>query len=268
MKSRATKKKVSTSATSAMATFEANLGTISHWVNLSTNYWNTNLHRSYARLTKRFTKQLEDDGALSDLKEVEIRVNKIAESAKSVNKIVESVKSEVDNILSANRWRLVILVTCVEAYLQDVLTDAARLDSSLMKNAQQSALYLQIVRAASLDELELDVRTAWARHWLENRRGPAKWVKSLTHMGARGYPKNLEERMERLWGVRHLIVHRAGRADRQFMDRHPEVVKSIGDMVPISNADFTKFLDVVRDFLEPTEKYFLARFPVLGKATR
>ena len=82
-------------------------------------------------------------------------------------------------------------------------------------------------------------------------------------MGARGYPADLAPRMELIWGIRHTVVHAAGVANKDFVERHPGVVKAAGDRLRVNIGDFGSFLTTVGHFLEPTEKFFLKRYPSL-----
>src|SRR5207247_11316116 len=123
---------------------------------------------------------------------------------------------------TASLWQVVMLVTCVEAYLQDVLSAAARADPDLMSKSQQLAPYADIIAATSLDELANELRARWARGWLADG-GPTRWISRFERMGARGYPDDLAARLERIWGIRHVVVHSAGVATPDSVQRHPGV---------------------------------------------
>ena len=155
-----------------------------------------------------------------------------------------------------------MLVTCVEAYLQDVLTAAAGVDPELTSKSEQRALYADVIAATSLDALANDLRARWARGWVDDG-GPSRWIERLGKMGARGYPDDLGPRLERFWGIRHVVVHAAGIATSDFVKRHPGVVKAIGNRVRVNSHDLEKFVHGVEDFVEPTDRYFLARYPSL-----
>jgi hypothetical protein len=160
-----------------------------------------------------------------------------------------------------------MLVTCVEAYLQDVLAGAAAVDPTLMSKSEQSAAYSDVIEAASLQALGDKLRDQWARAWL-SRGGPTRWIDRLEKMGARGYPSNLAGRLELFWGIRHLAVHTAGVATAEFIARHPGVVKAPGDRVKVNNNYFKSFIDAVWEFVKPTEKYLLARYPSMRAPPR
>jgi hypothetical protein len=65
-------------------------------------------------------------------------------------------------------WQVVMLVTCVEAYLQDVLSAAASVDPDLMSKSEHVARYADVVAASSLEALADSLRAQWARGWLSN----------------------------------------------------------------------------------------------------
>ena len=82
-------------------------------------------------------------------------------------------------------------------------------------------------------------------------------------MGAAGYPDDLGPRLELCWGIRHIVVHAAGVATADFVKRHPGVVKAAGTRVRVTLRDVLKFVEAVRDFLEPTDRFLLARYSSL-----
>jgi hypothetical protein len=163
---------------------------------------------------------------------------------------------------TVNLWQVVMLVTCVEAYLQDLLSAAASVGPELMSESQQLAPYADVIAANSLVELTNEMRARWARGWLSDG-GPTRWISRLIKIGARGYPTDLATRLELIWGIRHAVVHGAGVANADFVKRNPGVVTAAGDRLRINSRDFGTFVESVRCFLDPTEKFFLARYPSL-----
>ena len=71
-------------------------------------------------------------------------------------------------------------------------------------------------------------------------------------------------RLELMWGIRHLIVHRGGVATVDFVRRHPHVVEAAGKRVKVNDKDLSIFVQAVTRFVEPTEQFFLARYPALS----
>jgi hypothetical protein len=153
-------------------------------------------------------------------------------------------------------------VTCVEAYLQDLLSVAASVDPELMSESQQLAPYADVIAATSLTELANELRARWARGWLSDG-GPTRWISRLERMGARGYPVDLVPRLELISGIRHAAVHAAGVATVDFVKRHPGVVTAAGDRLRVKSKDYAAFFDAIKGFVEPTERFFLARYPSL-----
>lgn len=160
-------------------------------------------------------------------------------------------------------WEVVMLVTCVEAYLQDILSEAARIDLELMiKSEQQVARYADVIAASSLETLASSLRTQWARSWL-NAGGPARWIERFEKLGARGYGDDLAGRLERIWGIRHVVVHSAGVATAEFVRLHPGVVAAPGERVKLDYRELSPWLQAVKEFIEPTEHFFIKRYPAL-----
>jgi hypothetical protein len=146
---------------------------------------------------------------------------------RSVAHFAKTTQSRIDRYQTATLWQVVMLVTCVEAYLQDLLAVAAGAGPELMSKSQQVASYPEVIAATSLEELANDLRTRWARGWLSDG-GPSRWISRLKKMGAKGYPDRLGPRLEVFWGIRHVVVHAAGIATTDFARRHPGLVTAAG----------------------------------------
>ena len=65
--------------------------------------------------------------------------------------------------------------------------------------------------------------------------------------------------MERLWGVRHLIVHSAGIVTPEFVRRHSHFQKKIGDHFIVTNNHLKEWLAGIYDFVEVTDSFFVKR---------
>jgi hypothetical protein len=157
------------------------------------------------------------------------------------------------------QWYAVMLVTFTETYLQDVLAFSATQDDSIMKRSEQKADYEEVKNAKSVANLAEKLRMNWARNFLESG-GPSHWIKRLKKMGARGYNESLPKKMEQLWGIRHMIVHRTGKASSDFVTRHPELEYEKGEKIIINDESFEKYSKAVIDFASITDKYFINRF--------
>ena len=171
---------------------------------------------------------------------------------------VKQVTDFTSGILASHEMMPVLSVTIVEAYLKDVLIYAAGVDSTLMERSKQTMTYQDALNAKSIEELKLEFRPKWARSFVDNG-GPTKWIKRLKRWGARGYHPETVSQMETLWDVRHLIVHSAGIANPEFVQRHPQLNAQVGKRFIVSNAHFKPWLLAIYDFVEVTDHYFLQR---------
>jgi hypothetical protein len=88
------------------------------------------------------------------------------------------METRLDRYQTLTLWQIVMSVTCVEAYLQDVLIAAASIDPELMSKSEQSAPYADVIAATSLEALANELRARWARNWLSDG-GPRRWISRL-----------------------------------------------------------------------------------------
>lgn len=189
---------------------------------------------------------------------LETSVAKFIRSSQRHKKIRQTWDERME---TAMLWQVVMLVTCAEAYLQDLLAIAARIDPKLMDKSQQVAPYADVISSTSLDELASEMRARWARGWLSDG-GPTRWISRLGKMGARGYSKGLATRLELIWGIRHVVVHAAGVASADFVRRHPGIAAA-GGRVWVGTKEFGEYVESAKGFLEPTERFFVRRYPSL-----
>ncbi len=238
----------STPHTNAWLAFEQNLDSISHMVYLGGRE---------IRLLKAEATRLSN----LEIGDLTKKANE-AKLIRSIKRFSKTTQARLERYGTVNLWQVVMLVTCIEAYLQDLLSIAASVDPELMSKSQQLAPYADVIAATSLADLANDLRARWARGWLSDG-GPTRWISRLERMGARGYPDDLAPRMELIWGIRHAVVHTAGVATKDFVKRYPGVVKAAGDRLRVGSKDYGTFLDAVKGFMEPTEQFFLARYPSL-----
>ena len=253
--------------TKAWTAFEQNLDSILHMLALTRRELaaiktaTTRFATSVTRMTTEVARLKTLVGNSPDLpvRPLETAVTKLTRSSERYNRTLQTGR---ERMATATLWQVVMLVTCVEAYLQDLLAIAASVDPKLMAESQQVAPYADVISATSLDELASELRARWARGWLR-KGGPTSWISRLEKMGARGYPDGLAPRLERIWGIRHVVVHAAGVATADFVKRYPGVVAAAGDRVQVGSRDFGAFIESVKGFMEPTERYFVRRYPSL-----
>lgn len=255
--------------TKAWTAFEQNLDSILHMVALVSHEQafiqnaSTRFTTSVARVTTEVTRLQTLVGKSPDLplQPLQTAVAKFTRSSEHYKRTRQTGR---ERMATATLWQVVMLVTCVEAYLQDLLAIAASVDPKLMDKSQQVAPYADVISATSLDELASELRARWARGWLSDG-GPTRWISRLKRMGARGYSDGLAPRLELIWGIRHAVVHAAGVATADFVKRHPGFggVVAAGDRVRMGVHDFSAFIESANGFLEPTERFFVRRYPSL-----
>ena len=167
-------------------------------------------------------------------------------------------------LLTVREWIPVLLVTTVEAYLKDVLIYAASLDPAIMESSEQpppSASYAEVMRAGSFGALTQELRSEWARNFVDKGKGgPTRWIERLHKMGARGYRPETAKEMETLWGVRHLIVHSRGVATPDFVRLHPEIGVKVDENLLIRPNQIIAWIKLVYHFVEVTDFYFVQRY--------
>ncbi len=226
-------------------TFEKNLDTVLHFIELQ---------------------RRDQEGVVAQLRQISAEVSTYVKDEAGPTRLAGEVDALATRMLSVstfNPWRLVMLVTFIEAYLQDVLVEAAAIDGEFMTKSEQPALYADVVAASSIDELANDMRVRWARRWVDDG-GPLKWTKKLTKMGGGEFDARIVAKLEEVWGIRHVVIHRAGVVDKEFAMRHTSLGKKAGDALTVGNSYFKEVFDAVGAFIDPTEAYFLARVKGLG----
>jgi hypothetical protein len=209
---------------------------------------------------------------LSGAETISATIDELVESA-SVEK--EDFKKKFEQVKKTHRefssgsgfileWQAVMIVTFVETYLQDVLSEAAAIDPGLMKDSRLSATYDEVMSASSIEHLSLDLRRRWAsRNFVDS--GPRKWIERLRQMGAENLDPNLAEGMEQLWGIRHLIVHNAGIITQEFVRIHKVLNPVLGSRISLTTGQLRGYFAHVVSFITQTDKYLLKRFPGLAQ---
>lgn len=238
--------------TSSWRTFEENLDGIIHMMKLSTRE-----ARRIGQAAKRLSQRLDGASIVNETHEGRKRL------MRSLRHYGKTLKLRIERSRVLHQWQVVMLVTCVEAYLQDVLALAASVDPLFMGRSEQVASYADIVAATSVEVLATELRTRWARAWVSDG-GPAKWISRLERMGARGYAENTGSSLEIYWGIRHVVVHAAGITTTDFIRRYPGARASVGERLNVTSHDLVNLTQAIVAFLEPTESYFISRYPDIG----
>jgi hypothetical protein len=168
--------------TKAWVAFEQNLDSIAHMVALGhrENAFlmtaSTRFATSVTRLTTEVTrlKTLVGNSPELLLPPLKTALAKLIRSSERYKRTRQTGRERLE---TATLWQVVMLVTCVEAYLQDLLAIAASVDPKLMDKSQQVTPYTDIISATSLDQLTSELRARWTRGWLSNG-GPTRWTRA------------------------------------------------------------------------------------------
>jgi hypothetical protein len=173
--------------------------------------------------------------------------------------VVAPIHKFVNAWLTFNQWLPVMIVTIVETYLKDVRVFQAQVDPAVMESSDQKITYEEVLHAESINDLVKEMRGRWARNLIDDG-GPTRWIKRLTNMGARGYEPQTAERMETLWGVRHVIVHSAGVATPDFVRHHANYGAQVGADITIRLDQVQEWIVAIYDFVNVTDSYFAQRY--------
>ena len=208
--------------------------------------------------------------AWEPVRDANAEISSLVPSAKPgdiVDHRLDVILARAKELTAANEfafeWYLVMAVTFCEAYLEDALASAASLDEKLMERSKQLASYDEVVLASSTTELADHLRRRWARNFLEDS-GPRRWIVRLTKMGASGFPDTLADNLERLWGIRHVVVHAAGRTTAEFARRHPSLGYRVGDALKLDNKTTLAYMGQVSTLVYAVDAYLCGRFPTLA----
>ena len=143
---------VPTPHTRALLAFEQNLESIGHMQQLS-RHQVALMKAQVAKATQvaTFAKEQRDLATKPGQ-------TKLVRSLNRLTRLLKTLEVRIEGFQTITRWQVVMLVTCVEAYLQDVLTAAASVDPELMSKSEQRAPYADVITAASLEALANDLR--------------------------------------------------------------------------------------------------------------
>jgi hypothetical protein len=160
------------------------------------------------------------------------------------DRVVVTAHAFTEGAVLIRQWFVVMLVTCADAFLGDVLIEGARSSPMMMAGDRnepgQSLSYTEIANAASQAAMLETMRSRWASN--ATRGGPRSWSKGIGNTRLRpplddGLVKVLEE----AWGVRHVVVHRAGTTSTEFGDRHPDVGAAVGTQITVTDEAIARY---------------------------
>ena len=182
-----------------------------------------------------------------------------SEPGKEPRFLKERVEKHVKGRAFIHEWHIVMQATFVETYLHDVLVTCAEIDPLPMKDSKQAATYQEVMTASSIDELAAELRSRWARNFID-RGGPARWIDRLTRMGATGFPPDLANKLEQMWGIRHVVVHSAGRVTAEFVRRHPTLGFKADQPLTLSKDPVLDYIRSGVTFVKTTDSFLITRY--------
>jgi len=232
------------------------------------------LRRNYTRILEREIKPFIASAQTSDA----ARVREGAEKTKGLEKLQATLKRSEMRLLerqsegtarlhTATAWQTVMLVTCTETYLEDLLSSAAAVDPKIMRRSRQRVSFADIFSTSSMEKLTQDLGALWSREFV-NEGGPRGWITRLKKMGVKGYQQNLVPRLKRVWDTRNVIVHGAGKATPEFSIRYPDAVLADTGRIAVDLKQLGDFARAVEEFVTVTDAAFIRRFPQLAVAAR
>jgi hypothetical protein len=144
-----------------------------------------------------------------------------------VRSFFKEVQKEIDASTFLTSWKIVILVSFTEAYVEDAfrIVMAKRL-------APDGRDLLQIT----------STRKDFTRPWVDSiiRAGTAEWIKMFTKLGVVGYRDNLADELGKTWKRRNDIVHQ------------PRL-----ETMTAQEGEFVNALDAVQHFVLTTDEFIV-----------
>jgi hypothetical protein len=153
------------------------------------------------------------------------------------------------------KWRVVMQVTAVEVYLQDALTHFALYDPNLLRDRgiKKEWSYEDVYNHTEADSMLLGFCRKWAKNFVQDG-GPKLWTKKLEKIGVRGYTEEDTDELEAMWGMRHMVVHNAGRMTLEFATRHPRYAEVIYNG-EFAISHFSRWHLATWEFVRTTDKF-------------
>lgn len=165
----------------------------------------------------------------------------------------ESVKNYMEFLLPACRWMSVMLVSFLEAFMEDGLIEVAARNPKMIKSREvQGSL---VFETESLDALRGYIRRQWA-HDAIRPDGPKTWCRVLRDFGAPPINQATVSSLQHLWDTRNLIVHSRSIADAAYAKKYERLGVVNGSQVKVNIATFGAWLNPVKEFVEWADRQF------------
>jgi hypothetical protein len=177
--------------------------------------------------------------------------------AKNLNVLSSKVTDWLSFYRPASRWIIVMLISFLEAFLEDVLAEIASRNPKVIKS--EGMPVQTIIAAKSLEELKSEIRSNWAHDALRPN-GPNRWYRTLRDMGAKKIDQQVITEVQHLWDTRNLIVHARGIADKSYSKKYASRGAKFGVEYNVNMASLKGWLPHVGALVEWADE-FLMKYP-------
>ena len=239
--------------TAAHKNFETNLGRLGALLKVMTR----DIERLTMSLKKNTTRQmsnLANVGGLpaADTKRLHRAVSKLGDT---VTKYLDQIGIYVQAHGLVYDWAAVMLVTFLEAYMEEGLVELARKNPKLLRDIGTFD-WKRVFEIDSIEELRAELRRQWAQVMLRPG-GTQTWVEQLEKLGAKGFNEKSTHQVQHLWDTRNLIVHAQGVAGAAYVKKYPNSPLKVGGRVSASSSQFKIWISAADDLVTSTEQFFL-----------
>jgi hypothetical protein len=183
---------------------------------------------------------------------------KIKKATSELRKTVEKYSDAVNTFLGARElvydWSAVMLITFLEAFLEDGLVELAKKNPRLLRRIGPFDLK-RVFEIESIEELRVEIRRQWAREVLRPD-GPQTWSNLFVRLGATAFTKISRLGVQDLWDTRNLVVHAQGIASAAYVKKYPSSKLKVGAHISVSSSKFSVWISDVKDFVLPVEEFF------------
>jgi len=163
-----------------------------------------------------------------------------------INDFNSQVKEYVGFMLPASRWITVMLVSFLEAYLEEGLAIIAARNPSLDIG--------RVFEIESIDELRNEIRLNWAQ--TELKGGPKKWVRKLCNFGAPPFDDENVKKMQHMWDTRNIIVHSNCLATAAYAREYFTLGIGVGRPMTVNMHMLEYWLKSLGPFIKWSDSFF------------
>jgi hypothetical protein len=185
-----------------------------------------------------------------------IDATKLTDQLKSLKQqmgeVSEAIKQYVAFRQPALKMICVMLISYIEAYFEDVLTDLARRNPTLITDPAIDTK--RLMEIDSIDELRLEVLVSWAKGQVR-AGGPRKWCGKLRDMGAKSINKAAVDVIQELYDIRNLIVHDRATISHAHARTYSRSGVVAGTKINITHSHLAHWLSAIKKLVDGVEVF-------------